>query len=81
MLGDGTPGFQSDPVSFGESRFNWIYDLRRGPESTIYVLDSRNFAVRVVDVTRRRVHTIAGDGRPGCEGAGGDPRYARFGAD
>jgi hypothetical protein len=79
VLGDGTPGFRSDPVPFGECRFSWIYDIRRGPDRTIYVLDSRNFAVRVVDVARRCVHTIAGDGRPGYEGDGGDARYARFG--
>jgi hypothetical protein len=79
VLGNGTPGFQSDPVPFGESRSNWIYDIRRGPDSTIYVLDSRNFAVRIVDLARRYVRTIAGDGRPGYEGDGGDARYARFG--
>jgi hypothetical protein len=79
VLGDGTPTFQSDPVPFGKSRFSWIYDIRRGPDNTIYVLDSRNFAVRVVDVARQCVHTIAGDGRPGYEGDGGDARYARFG--
>ena len=79
VLGYGTPGFQSDPVPFGEARFNWIYDIRRGPDSRIYVLDSRNFAVRVVDVAQRCVHTIAGDGQPGYEGDGGDARHARFG--
>jgi hypothetical protein len=81
VLGDGTPGFQSGPVPFGESRFSWVYDIRRGPHGTIYVLDSRNFALRVVDVARRCVHTVAGDGRPGYEGDGGDARYARFGGD
>jgi hypothetical protein len=81
VLGDGTPGFQSGSVPFGQSRFNWIYDIRRGPDGTIYVLDSRNFALRVVDVARRCVHTVAGDGRPGYEGDGGDARYARFGSD
>jgi hypothetical protein len=81
VLGDGTPGFRSDPVAFGESRFSWIYDIRRGPDNKIYVLDSRNFAIRVVDVAGRCVHTMAGDGRPGYEGDGGDARYARFGSD
>lgn len=79
VLGDGTSGFQSDSVPFGESRFNWIYDIRRGPKGTIYVLDSRNFAVRAVDLAQRCVRTIAGDGRPGYEGDGEDARHARFG--
>ena len=81
VLGNGTPGFQSGSVPFGETRFSWIYDIRRGPDGTIYVLDSRNFALRVVDVGRRCVYTAAGDGRPGYDGDGGDARYARFGGD
>jgi hypothetical protein len=81
VLGDGTPGFQSDPVPFCESRFSWIYDIRRGPNGTIYVLDSRNFALRVVDMAQRCVRTAAGDGQPGYDGDGGDARYARFGGD
>jgi hypothetical protein len=80
VLGDGTSGFRADPVPFNETRFSWIYDIRRGPRNTIYVLDSRNFAIRLVDATRRCVTTIAGDGRPGYEGDGGDARYARFGS-
>ena len=81
VLGDGTPGFQRDVVASREARFSWIYDLRRGPDGTLCVLDSRNFAVRVVDADRRCVRTIAGDGRPGYEGDGGDARHARFGGD
>jgi hypothetical protein len=79
VLGDGTPGFQTHPVPFGEVRFSWIYDIRRGPNGTIYVLDSRNFALRVVDIARRCVRTMAGDGSPGYAGDGKDARYARFG--
>jgi len=81
VLGDGSPGFQAHSVSFAESRFSWIYDIRRGPGGTIYVLDSRNFALRVVDIAGRCVHTVAGDGRPGYAGDGADARYARFGSD
>ncbi len=79
VLGDGTSGFRADPVPFSAARFSWIYDIRRGPNNRIYVLDSRNFAVRVLDVARRCVTTIAGDGRPGYEGDGGNARNARFG--
>ena len=81
VLGDGTPGFQADSVPFREARFSWIYDIRRGPGGTIYVLDSRNFALRAVDVARRCVYTLAGDGRPGYEGDGAEARCARFGGD
>jgi len=31
-LSNGEPGFQREPVDFATVRFNWIYDLRRGPD-------------------------------------------------
>jgi len=79
-LGDGKPGFQPDATDFDQARFNWIYDIRRGPEGNIYVLDSKNFAVRMIDMKSRRVHTLAGTGKAGYEGDNGDARYATFGS-
>jgi len=55
-------------VNFGEAKFHWIYDIRRGPDGNIYVLDSRNFAVRLIDLKNRKVKTIAGTGKAGYEG-------------
>lgn len=80
-LGDGNAGFTPDPVEFGAARFNWSYDIRRGPDGNIYVLDSRNYALRVIDLGTRRVRTVAGTGKPGYEGDGGDARDATFGGD
>jgi sugar lactone lactonase YvrE len=80
-LGKGIPGFQSLPAKFDEAMFNWIYDVRKGPDGNIYVLDSKNFAVRVIDVSAGRVFTIAGTGMPGYSGDGGDPMQATFGGD
>ena len=80
-LGTGEPGFQADAVDFEKARFNWIYDIRKGPDGDIYVLDSRNFAVRRIDISAGQVFTLAGTGKPGYEGDGGDPRHATFGGD
>ena len=80
-LGKGRPGFQSTPVGFDEVMFSWIYDMRRGPDGNIYVLDSRNFAVRVIDLDAVEVLTIAGTGKAGYSGDGGDPMLATFGSD
>jgi hypothetical protein len=80
-LGSGHPSFQSDQVDFEDAVFNWIYDMRKGPDGRIYVLDSKNFAVRVVDIGTESVRTLAGTGRPGYTGDGGDPRHATFGSD
>ena len=78
-LGDGAPGFQKGIVDFKEARFNWIYDLRKGPDGNIYVLDSKNFAVRMIDLKRCSVRTLAGTGEPGYEGDDGDASTATFG--
>ena len=64
-LGDGTPGFQKEAVSFDEVRFNWIYDMRLGPDGNIYILDSKNFVVRMVDPFKERVATVIGTGQSG----------------
>ena len=80
-LGDGVAGFQPGAVSFERVRFSWIYDLRRGPDNQIYVLDSKNFALRAIDVASRSVRTLAGRGAPGYAGDGSLARSASFGGD
>ncbi len=80
-LGDGMLGFQAGTVDFSEARFSWIYDIRRGPDGNIYVLDSRNFAVRMIDPRHQTVQTIAGTGKPGYEGDNRDALKATFGSD
>jgi hypothetical protein len=81
VLGDGQPGFQRGRVAFQQVRWNWIYDIRWGPDDRLYVLDSRNFALRLVDPHARTVTTIAGTGEPGYGGDGGDARSATLGGD
>jgi hypothetical protein len=81
ILGDGIAGFQPEAVSFDAVRFNWVYDLRRGPDGSIFVLDSKNYALRVIDIESRSVRTLAGNGTPGYSGDGGDARSATFGSD
>ena len=81
VLGSGIAGFQPEAVSFDAVEFNWIYDLRRGPDGNIYVLDSKNFALRVIDITSRSVRPFAGNGTPGYTGDGAKARSATFGSD
>ena len=81
VLGSGQPGFQLGIVDFENARFSWIYDLRRAPDGRIFVLDSRNLALRAIEIAERRVVTLAGTGSPGYAGDGGDARQATFGSD
>lgn len=78
-LGNGEPGFQREAVPLEKARFDWIYDLRRGPDGNMYVLDSRNYAVRMIDLQTKTVTLIAGTGEGGYAGDGGDALGARFG--
>lgn len=80
VLGDGTPGFQKEPTPFSKARFNWIYDLRLGPDGNIYVLDSKNFAVRVIDLQNKLVTLVAGTGKPAYTGDGEDALNATLGS-
>jgi hypothetical protein len=80
-VGNGRPGFQSQPVPVAEAQFKWVYDIRVGPDGNVYVLDSRNFALRMIDLQQDLVRPIAGTGSPGYSGDGGDAAQATFGSD
>ena len=54
--------------------------MRRGPDGNIYVLDSRNFAIRLIDLKTHVVKTIAGMGKTGYDGDNGDALNATFGS-
>ena len=79
-LGKREAGFQSSDAAFNDVMFNWIYDLRLGADGNLYVLDSKNFAVRKISISERMVTTICGDGIGGYSGDGGDARTARLGS-
>jgi len=75
------PGFQGGTVPFESALFNWVYDLRLGPDGNIYVLDSKNFSVRRIGVDQNTVSLVAGTGRPGYSGDGELALSATLGSD
>ena len=79
-VGRAEPGFNAGTVSFADAAFNWIYDLRLGPDGNLYVLDSKNYSVRMIDIRARTVTTICGDGTPGDSPPECGLSEARFGA-
>lgn len=81
VFGDGRPGFQVERAEFEHARFNWIYDIRLGPDGNLYVLDSKNYALRMINPIEKCVITLAGTGEPGYSGDGADARAATFGSD
>jgi hypothetical protein len=78
-LGNGKPGFTCEAVPFEKASFNWMYDLRLGQDGNLYILDSKNYAVRMLNIKNRVVTLIAGTGEPGYSGDGGNPIHATFG--
>jgi hypothetical protein len=78
-LGNGKPGFTPDTVPFEKASFNWMYDLRLGRDGNLYLLDSKNYAVRMLNTCNRVVTLVAGTGEPGYSGDWGDPLNATFG--
>ncbi len=78
-IGTGRTGFQFENVPFEEVQFSWIFDLRRGPDGNFYVLDSKNFTVRKLDLRLRIVSTVVGNGQSGYTGDGGDACKATLG--
>jgi hypothetical protein len=69
-LGDGSFGPASGRIGFDAVRFSWIYDIRLAPDGRVFVLDSRNFALRAICPDEHVVETLA-------TGFGSDPA-ARF---
>ena len=80
VLGNGKPSFQNGMVSFDKVGFNWIYDMRLGPDGNMYILDSKNFAVRMIDIKNEAVVTIVGTGQPGDSGHGEHASKATLGS-
>ncbi|WP_432663430.1 hypothetical protein R9X47_22965 [Wukongibacter baidiensis] len=78
-LGNGQPGFQKCDMGFDEVSFNWIFDMKCGPDGNIYVLDSGNYTVRMIDIKRHVVKLVAGTGEGGYIGDDGHPLEATFG--
>jgi hypothetical protein len=81
VIGDGQAGFQLDTAAFTAARFSWIYDMRLGPNGNIYAIDSRNYALRMIDPMEKCVTTLAGNGTAGYAGDGKEARTATFGGD
>jgi len=79
VLGDGIPGFQKNTTQFETARFNWIYDLRKGFDGNIYVLDSKNYSIRKINPKTKTVETIIGIGSPGYTGDGEQAKKATLG--
>ncbi len=69
VIGSGLPG-DNDGI-FPQARFYRPQGLALGPDNDLYVADTENHEIRVVDFQARAVHTVAGTGKQGAGGGDG----------
>jgi DNA-binding beta-propeller fold protein YncE len=72
VAGTGKKGFTGDGGSARQATFNGPKGIALGPQpNLVYVVDTENQAIRLIDAARDTITTIAGSG-PGARGYGGD---------
>ena len=78
MAGTGKRGFTGDGGSAKEATFDGPKGIAVGKNGVVYVVDTENHAIRVIDPASGKISTLAGGGpdRGGGAGDGGDARQA-----
>ncbi len=85
IAGDGTPGYLDGPSR--EAEFSWAFGSNPNPsggivfdQGKLYISDTENNRIRVMDLTDRTVTTLAGTGDKGFGGDGGPALEAQLSA-
>jgi DNA-binding beta-propeller fold protein YncE len=76
VAGNGTSGFSGDGGLATDASLNYPRDIEFGPDGRLYIADSDNHRVRVVDLSTGIISTVAGNGRAGFSGDGGPATQA-----
>ncbi len=78
IAGCGLMGYSGDGGPADEARFNWPHEIRADDAGNLYVADTRNHVIRVIDGRDQTVRTLAGDGTAGFAGEGASGSDVRF---
>jgi DNA-binding beta-propeller fold protein YncE len=78
IAGDGQAGFAGDGGPATMASLNYPRDLELGPDGRLYVADTDNQRVRVIDLGTGIISTFAGNGQVGFAGDGGPATAASF---
>jgi GT2 family glycosyltransferase/DNA-binding beta-propeller fold protein YncE len=70
IAGSGENGYDGDEKPALEAALNTPSAVATAPNGDIYIADTLNYRVRMVDARTGLIHTVAGDGRAGGEGLG-----------
>jgi uncharacterized protein (TIGR03437 family) len=71
--GSAGPGFGGDggPPLNAQFGANYFFDIKTGPDGSLYVADSGNNRIRKIDPAGATINTVAGNGQIGASGDGG----------
>ncbi len=78
VVGCGRKGYSGDGGKAIEAELNEPYEVRFDRAGNMYFVEMMNHVIRRVDAKTQVITTIAGDGKQGFQGDGGDARKARF---
>jgi DNA-binding beta-propeller fold protein YncE len=78
VAGSGTRGFSGDGGPGTAAALNGPRDVELGPDRHLYIADTDNHRIRVLDRRTGIITTVAGQGPPGFAGDRGPARSARF---
>ena len=65
IAGSGENGYDGDEKPAVEAKLNTPSAVAAAPNGDIYIADTLNYRVRVLDARTGLIHTVAGDGAPG----------------
>ena len=77
VSGDGSKSYKGDGGPLGQATFNGMHNVAVGPDDSVYISDSWNHCIRKID-RDGQITTIAGTGKPGFSGDGGQAAMAQF---
>jgi uncharacterized protein (TIGR03437 family) len=78
VLGNGSPGFGVDKGPADRAQLSSPGGIAMGSGDRLYIADTRNHRVRVLDLKQGTIETFAGDGVCGESGDGGPATRARL---
>jgi len=78
VAGTGKKGYSGDGGPAKKAQFNGPKGIALGPHANVFVVDTENQAIRMIDLARDRVTTVAGSGTRGYGGDGGPATAAKL---
>ena len=78
IAGTGARGYSGDGGPAASATFNGPKELAVDAAGNVWIVNTENHAIRVVDAATHRIRTVAGNGHQGGDGDGGPPTSARL---